>query len=46
MLHTGETPIHAIKYNHMPFMAMNYSDLMNFSLNVELMSYFRITFEQ
>lgn len=30
MLYTGETPIHAIKYNQMNFMVMNYSGLMNF----------------
>lgn len=37
MLYTGETPIPAIKYNQMHFVIMNYSGLMNFSLNVELM---------
>lgn len=46
MLYTGETQIHAIKYNQMHFMIMNYSGLMNFSLNLELMPYFTITFVQ
>lgn len=46
MLYTWGTPIHAIKYNQMHFMVMKYSGLMNFSLNIELKSYFRITFVQ
>lgn len=46
MLYAGETPIHAIKYNQKHYMVMKYSGLINFSLNVELMSYIRITLVQ
>lgn len=41
MLYTEETLIPAIKYNQMHIMVMNYSGLMNFSLNVELIFYFK-----
>lgn len=46
MLCTGELQTHAIKYNQMHLIIMNYSGLMNFSLSLELIPYFRITFVQ
>lgn len=46
MPYAGETPIQAIKYNQMHYTVMKYSGLINFSLNVELMSYIRITLVQ